>query len=412
MGTPLDRRKFLRQSMTAAVALPLTTPYVRGAAQRELSSAPVKRKVVIIGAGLAGLTAGYELAQAGHDVRVLEARTRVGGRVLTLREPFDDGLFAEAGASRIHATSEWTLRYVRLFNLLLVPFYPQRGKFVYLSNGENKALDWDDFTEAVERNVEFNLDDAADWFKLGGGNDALPRAFAAKLGKRVNLGTPVVRITQNAAGLHVAFTKRGRTETLGCDYVVCAVPVSTLRRIEFAPTLTAEKMRAMKDSRYDSATRVLLQYRRRTWEERGFNGCAITGQPAEIWESTFGQAGRRAILQSYMRGEVSERLTRMSEGARLSVTGDEIERVFPGARTAFECGATKCWSEDEWSGGAWLVPGAEQSRTLRQPEGRIHFAGEHLSRSPSWMHGAIESGFAAARAVAEVARNPAGQAAD
>ena len=50
------------------------------------------RDVVIVGAGMAGLCAGYELLRAGHRPVILEAQHRVGGRVLTLREPFSDGL--------------------------------------------------------------------------------------------------------------------------------------------------------------------------------------------------------------------------------------------------------------------------------------------------------------------------------
>src|SRR5262249_27522791 len=58
------------------------------------------------------------------DVTLLEAQTRPGGRVHTLRDPFDDGLFAEAGASRIPTTHDLTLGYVRTFGLTLVPFEP------------------------------------------------------------------------------------------------------------------------------------------------------------------------------------------------------------------------------------------------------------------------------------------------
>src|SRR5437773_10199897 len=56
------------------------------------AQARAPRKVVILGAGLAGLVAAHELTQAGHDVTILEARARPGGRVHILRVPFSDGL--------------------------------------------------------------------------------------------------------------------------------------------------------------------------------------------------------------------------------------------------------------------------------------------------------------------------------
>ena len=58
--------------------------------------------MIIVGAGISGLVAGYELSRAGHDVTILEARNRVGGRVFTLRTPFSDGHFAGEHASDYH----------------------------------------------------------------------------------------------------------------------------------------------------------------------------------------------------------------------------------------------------------------------------------------------------------------------
>ena len=60
-----------------------------------------RRRVAVIGAGLAGMTAALDLREAGWDVVVLEARDRVGGRVHTLYDPFSDGLHAEAGGESI-----------------------------------------------------------------------------------------------------------------------------------------------------------------------------------------------------------------------------------------------------------------------------------------------------------------------
>ena len=76
---------------------PLPPAYAQGG----LPAAPAgahSEKVIVVGAGLAGLAAAFELDRAGHQVTVIEAQSRAGGRVHTLRESFADGLFAEAGA--------------------------------------------------------------------------------------------------------------------------------------------------------------------------------------------------------------------------------------------------------------------------------------------------------------------------
>jgi monoamine oxidase len=77
--------------------------------------------VLIIGGGMAGLVAAFELRRQGHQPVVLEAQNRVGGRIYTLRS-FAPGLYAEAGAMRIPRVHRLTLEYCRLFKLRLRPF--------------------------------------------------------------------------------------------------------------------------------------------------------------------------------------------------------------------------------------------------------------------------------------------------
>ncbi len=84
--------------------------------------AGARRRVLVIGAGLAGLVAAFELKRQGHDVTVLEAQHRVGGRIYTLRAPFAPGLYAEAGGMRIPRAHDLTLRYCNLFALPMRPF--------------------------------------------------------------------------------------------------------------------------------------------------------------------------------------------------------------------------------------------------------------------------------------------------
>lgn len=94
------------------------------------------RKVVVVGAGIAGLTAAYELLRAGHNPVILEGRTRVGGRIETIREPFAPGLHAEAGAMRIPRSHALTMAYVEKFGLKTYPFTMGNPKTYYCLCGQ------------------------------------------------------------------------------------------------------------------------------------------------------------------------------------------------------------------------------------------------------------------------------------
>ena len=87
--------------------------------------------MLVLGAGLAGLAAAYELDRAGFGVTVLEARSRPGGRVRTYRDPFADGLYAEMGAEYVDAADEDVLRFCRKFGLKVLTAKLYDGIFMH-----------------------------------------------------------------------------------------------------------------------------------------------------------------------------------------------------------------------------------------------------------------------------------------
>src|SRR5437764_774144 len=122
--TRLTRRKLLGTAAlgtAAAAALPRTS-----------ALAATEVDVVIVGAGLAGLTAARDLVKAGHSVIVLEARDRVGGR--TLNHALGDGQVIEAGGEFVGPTQDRVSALAKSFGIGTYKLF-NTGDNVYIENG-------------------------------------------------------------------------------------------------------------------------------------------------------------------------------------------------------------------------------------------------------------------------------------
>lgn len=148
-GGPIDRREMIRRSLAAAAGLLVTTATPFGARR---SSAP---RVVVIGAGFAGLAAAYELSRAGADVTVLEARNRVGGRVLSFQDLVPGGTM-EGGAELIGTNHPIWMEYKERFALKFFDITEEDGEAPIVLNGRRltaaqSAQLWEDMTAALNR---------------------------------------------------------------------------------------------------------------------------------------------------------------------------------------------------------------------------------------------------------------------
>jgi monoamine oxidase len=483
----MRRRDFLKRTAAAVATLSASSLNAFAVGQGILERRGAPKKVIIIGAGLAGLSAAYELTQAGHDVTVLEARTRPGGRVHTLRDPFAEGLYADAGATRVPSHHHFTLKYVELFDLTLDPFEPPdlpsvyyvRGKRIQVTAGQKVEWPYDltaeermlglngmrqkyiwsmlaelgDVTdpswpspETLKRYDQMNRSDfwrsrgasaeaiallslggiddrietwstlfmlrnqalnqkLADYFRIRGGSDLLPKAFAVRLSEKIQYAAPVVRIEQRAQDVKAVFLHAGAYHTLTANHLICAVPFTVQKNIEVTPPFSVEKQRAIEQLPYLSVSKIFLQSRRRFWADKRESGFATTDLPiSQVWDMTYSQPGTRGILQAYPISLHSRRVTGMSETERINFALEQVETIYPGIREHFEGGVTKCWDEDEWARGAsaYYKPGQFSALLphVARPEGRIHFAGEHTSVwIDGWMQGALESGNRVAQEV-------------
>lgn len=122
MSRFIDRRQFITELTLSAMALGLAPRIARATRRGDIKLAGPPQNVVVLGGGLAGLSAGFELKKAGHNVTILEARKFPGGRVQTIRD-FAAGQYAEAGALSFPPSHEFTYGYATDFGLPLRPAF-------------------------------------------------------------------------------------------------------------------------------------------------------------------------------------------------------------------------------------------------------------------------------------------------
>ena len=144
--------------------------------------------------------------------------------------------------------------------------------------------------------------------------------------------------------------------------------------------------------------------RHRFWERYGLSGRAFTDGPIQAtYETTAGQAGKRAVLTVYTADRTADMLAALSDVERLALCRSELERLYPGCSDEMEQAVTVAWTTDSATGGAYshFRPGdvTRFGPWLTGPVGRLHLAGEHTDQWQATMNGALASGQRAAQEI-------------
>ncbi len=149
-----SRRRFLGNTLRSLALAPFANALPAAAQGNAAPAAPgASKEILILGAGMSGLTAALSLHRAGHTVKVIEYQKRVGGRLLSV--PLKGGQFTEAGGGHFRSNMPYVLSYIRHFGLPLLcmndglPRYLYDGKTAESANLANWP--WD--LKPEERNV-------------------------------------------------------------------------------------------------------------------------------------------------------------------------------------------------------------------------------------------------------------------
>lgn len=207
------------------------------------------------------------------------------------------------------------------------------------------------------------------------------------------------------------------------DYIICTIPFSSLRNVKIDPLFSDIKMRAIREVNYISSQKTLLLCRERFWEKDGINGGgSYTDLPiASIWypsdhvqnqnksEKLWREPG--VLVGSFNFNLDTTRLTNQPKGRQFNEIKREIEEVH-GLNQGYLDGIvadhkTVNWDEQPTIRGALCFFSPEQKRffsygmALPEYNGRVFFAGEHISAVHRWMQGALQTGMLAANSLVQ-----------
>ncbi|MEH2168817.1 MAG: NAD(P)/FAD-dependent oxidoreductase [Nostoc sp.] len=414
----------------------------------------MSKRVTVIGAGLAGLTAGYELVRAGFDVQVFEARERVGGRVQTVF--LGEEQHGELGAEFVDDNHTALISYATQFDLKLESAFKLPDDLYYYIDGNfftHKTLlsqqqaSLNDVYQKLDRLLEQLADPAqtlAQWLtaqsiapfackvvrqqsygmyaadpeaigvgffaysgtsgdrslRIQGGSTQLATALARFLGDRIHLNTPVVRIQQQEQTIAVSLkTLHGQVEVFS-DWIVVTIPWSVLRHLSIEVPLTQAQREAITYLPYGTSVKTLLQYSNRFWQQSSF-GLLVGDTPYQtIWESTLTQGGEAGILACTSSGTPSRNVA----GHPVEFAQQTVSALYPNAPKVLAT-ATHDWSADPWSQGSYCYFAPRDLKSWRSDlpysAGQVIFAGEHTAPVEycGYMEGAIRSGQRAAEQI-------------
>ena len=447
------------------------------------TNVPERVDVVVVGAGMAGLIAARELLAANVSVLVLEARDRVGGRLLN--HTLANGTVVEVGGQWVGPTQDRVLALAEELGIGLFPTYVEGEHFLAMDGkverygGEDFHLPddaladvgemWEDLQQmAAEIPLDgpWQAENADTWdaqtldswlvanaktevglgywrtmvpalfsaeaaemsllhflfycrsggtldrlvathggaqeSRLEGGSQRLASRLAERLGDAVRLGSPVGATRQHDRSVEVTYDGG----VVDAGRVIVALPPTLAGRIRYSPALPPRRDQLTQQVPMGYVIKVQIAYPEPFWRADGLSGSVFSlDDVVSVIFDNSPQDLSCGVLLGFLEGRHGRRAGKLAPERRKELILSVFARFFGSRAADPQEYVERDWAAEEWSRGCyggrfgtgvWTGYG----EALREPVGRIHWAGTETSEVwNGYMDGAIRSGERAAQEV-------------
>ena len=396
----MNRRDFLRKTALFGLATPFLSSLLTSCDRPveddffNTVSNGFNGRVLIIGAGAAGITAAYVLNRLGIDTQVLEASGIHGGRVKKDTSLADFPI--DLGAEWVHTDPSIFATMLKdnsvTSNISLVPYSPETidGH----AGGSPSGIDFGSTAYG-----EYKFKDST-WF------DFFDQYMIPSIQSRIVYNAPVASIDYSGAQVTVVTTDQ---TVYTADKVILTVPLAILqaRSISFTPALPSAKLNIIDDTEMGPGFKAFIEFSERFYPDIfGANVMEVfsASDTRTYYDAAFRKNSSRNILGLFsVDGKAGELSDLNDDAAQIAFILNELDGWYDGqASRNYVNHVIQDWTNEPYIRGSYSSIGESASTTLKAPiDNRLYFAGEAYATtfSSSTVHGAAMSAYDAVEMV-------------
>lgn len=392
----MTRNEFIEKSLLMGLSLPFLSSMLLPSCNSKYPLIPklntsFKGKVIIVGAGAAGMAAGFLLESQGVDYQILEAAPIYGGRLKKASSFADFPL--DLGAEWIHVEPTVLNEIANKSRF--------DSQFETMTYNPKSILSWKN-GKLKSHNYIKNL--YSEWkFKRATWFDFFEQNIVPEIHGNILVNKPVVEINYDTEKV---WLKTADQQLYAADKVLLTVPIKILQKdiIAFQPKLSPEKKSALKGVFMGDGIKIFIEFKERFYPDiLAFGNIfkALIEEEKFVYDAAFNKDSTKNILGLFAINEKASVYTNLkSEEQIVSKFLGELDEIFAGqASSNYLNHIVQNWSQEPYIQGAYSYAfdgnKKDMIRTLSEPlNEKVYFAGEALSvNNQAMVQGACESAY-------------------